>query len=229
VQAAVDTGRATRAGFRFPVALLGAFLIVFLILGIAPSYREDWLVENLLVAAALALLIFTRHRLRFSNRAYALLFVFLVLHEIGAHYTYALVPYDRWLLGLFGTSASEWMGLSRNHYDRVIHFAYGLLVLPAVIELLEHVCSPRGIWRVLLPVSFILAQSALYEMIEWVAALLVGGDLGVAYLGTQGDEWDAQKDMAAATVGALLPLLIRSSGRFLQARARHSSVPAVSQ
>jgi putative membrane protein len=94
----------------------------------------------------------------------------------------------------------------RNHYDRVIHFAYGLLVTVPVVELLREFSPPRGVWRYLLPVLFILANSAIYELIEWGAAVVFGGDLGTAYLGTQGDEWDSQKDMACALIGALLSI-----------------------
>ena len=191
-------------------------------LGIAPSYRQDWLLENLLVFAALACLIATHRRLRFSNVSYTLLFVFLVLHEIGAHYTYSLVPYDTWLAKAIGTTLAEGFGLQRNHYDRLIHFAYGLLVLLPAIELLRHVASPKGIWRVILPVLFILSNSAIYELIEWAAAMVFGGDLGMAYVGTQGDEWDAQKDMACAGSGAVLAMMVVCARRFV----RRSPLPA---
>ena len=92
--------RTTR--LRYPEALLGAFSVIFVALGVAPSYRQDWLLENVLVFAALACLVTTHRRLRFSNVSYTLLFVFFVLHEIGAHYTYSLVPYDSWLAKVVG-------------------------------------------------------------------------------------------------------------------------------
>ena len=105
-----------------------------------------------------------------------------------------------------------------------MHFAYGLLLMPAVRELVEARMSPRGLWRWLMPLFFVMSHSVIYEMIEWIAAVLFGGDLGVAYLGTQGDEWDAQKDMALATAGAatglvLLEILARLRGRGPQASA----------
>jgi putative membrane protein len=225
----VDTASSAPVGFGYPAALLAAFLVVFVALGIAPSFRQDWLLENLIVGVAIGLMILTRHRLRFSNRAYTLVFVFLVLHEIGAHYTYSLVPYDEWLTRWFGISLSDGLGFSRNHYDRLIHLAYGLLVLSAAVELLDHVSSPRGIWRPLLPLLFILSHSALYELIEWGAALVFGGELGVAYVGTQGDEWDAQKDMASAAGGAVLSQLVLSSAAFRRKRVPHRIVPAGSR
>jgi len=192
---------------RYPAALLVTFGGIFLLLGISPTYRQDWLLENLLVLAAIAVLVLTRQRLRFSDLSYTLLFLFLVLHEIGAHYTYSLVPYDAWLKRAFGIDLSGALGLRRNHYDRAIHFAYGGLVMPAVLELLRQVAPPRGTWRVILPLLFVLSNSAIYELVEWGAATVFGGDLGTAYLGTQGDEWDAQRDMAFAASGAVLGLL----------------------
>ena len=190
---------------RYPLALLAGFLAIFVALGIAPWYRQDWLLENLLVVIAVPLLVLTHRRLRFSNFAYTCLFVFFVLHEIGAHYTYSEVPWREWLAALTGTEAAV---AGRNHYDRFVHFSYGLLLMPAVVELVEARMSPRGLWRWLMPLLFVMSHSVIYEMIEWVAAVLFGGELGVAYLGTQGDEWDAQKDMALATAGAITGLVL---------------------
>jgi len=190
---------------RYPLALLVAFLAIFAALGVAPWYRQDWLLENLLVLVAVPGLVLAYRRLRFSNLAYTCLFVFFVLHEIGAHYTYSEVPWRDWLAALTGTEATA---AGRNHYDRFVHFAYGLLLMPAAVELIEARMSPRGLWRWLMPLFFVMSHSVIYEMIEWLAAVLFGGDLGVAYLGTQGDEWDAQKDMALATAGAVTALVL---------------------
>src|SRR5688572_565246 len=152
-----------RTRSNYPVWLLGAFATVFVALGVAPLFREDWLLENLLVVAAVGVLIATYRRRRLTNVSYTLIFLFLVLHEIGAHYTYSLVPYDSWFSALTGTPASEWFGWRRNHYDRLIHFAYGLLIFPICAELLSRVAPVRGTWGLVLPLAFILAQSALYE------------------------------------------------------------------
>ena len=214
---------------RYPAALLAAFVLVFVALGIAPTYRQDWLLENLLVLVAVPLLVVTYRRLRFSNAAYTLFFVFFVLHEIGAHYTYSLVPYDAWARSLTGGSVSASLGLSRNHYDRLIHFAYGLLLYLPVVELLAARAPSRGLWRALLPLLFIMSNSAIYELIEWVAAMVFGGDLGMAYLGTQGDVWDSQKDMACAAAGAVIALLtgaaVRAAPRARTAAATTSASP----
>jgi putative membrane protein len=201
---------------RYPAGLLAAFVAIFAALAVAPWYREDWLLENLLVFVAVPLLVLNYRRLRFSNFAYTCLFVFLVLHEIGSHYTYSEVPWREWL----GAGDAAAVG-GRNHYDRLVHFAYGLLIMPAAWELVQARMSPRGLWRWLMPLLFVMSHSVIYEMIEWLAAEQFGGDLGVAYLGTQGDVWDAQKDMALATLGAALGLALialRDSARSARAR-----------
>jgi putative membrane protein len=206
-RAAPRTAVRIPADARFPLALLGAFALVFVALGIAPKYRQDWLLENVLVFAAVPALVLAWRNLRFSHAAYACLFAFFVLHEVGAHYTYSAVPYDAWSLSLTGHSLDAALGFERNHYDRLVHFLYGVLLMPATVELFRAKAPPRGVWAVLMPVFFIMSHSVVYEMVEWLAAEAFGGDLGQAYLGTQGDVWDAQKDMVLATAGALLARL----------------------
>lgn len=191
-----------------PGVLLALYAVIWVALAIAPVSRQDWLLENLLVFLCVPLLIATRKRLRFSNASYVCLFVFMVLHSIGAHYTYALVPYDEWFRSLTGSTLSELLGLSRNHYDRLVHFLYGVLILPPCAEIIERYAAPRAGWRWTMPVFFVMSHSAVYEMIEWIAAQIVAPELGSAYLGTQGDEWDAQKDMALATLGAVLSSIV---------------------
>ena len=187
---------------RFPLLLLVAFAAIWGALAIAPRYRQDWLLENVLVVAAIPLLVYGYRRLRLSNAACLALFVFFTCHEIGAHYTYSEVPYEQWLSHV--NVSLTWLG--RNSYDRLVHFLYGLLVIPAAAEWLAAVAPTRGIWRWILPVSFIMSHSLLYELIEWAAAMAFGGDLGAAYLGTQGDPWDAQRDMLAATLGSMVAM-----------------------
>ena len=191
---------------RYPAVLLSVFIVIWVALAIAPWYRQDWLLENLLVFIAVPLLAATSRSLRFSKYAYTCLFAFFVLHVIGAHFTYSEVPWREWFnVAGEGTTGST---AGRNHYDRFVHFAYGLLVFPAVWELFAARANPQRLWRYVMPVTFLLSHSVVYEMIEWGAAEVFGGDLGVAYLGTQGDEWDAQKDMAMAAAGTLTGLLL---------------------
>lgn len=196
-----------------PQILLGIFAVIFAALALSPRYRQDWLLENVLVVAVVPLLVWSYRRLRFSNLAYSAIFLFLVMHEVGAHYTYSEVPYDQWTSWLFGFSLDQVLGFERNHYDRLVHFLYGVLITPAIFELFAARAPPQGIWRWIFPVSFVMSHSVLYEMIEWMAALMFGGDLGMAYLGTQGDPWDAQHDMVLASLGSVL-------SAFLLRRAR---------
>lgn len=191
-----------------PAILLGIFVPIWLALAISPVSRQDWLLENLLVLVAVPTLVLTAQRLRFSNGVYLCLFFFLVLHSIGAHYTYALVPYDSGWQSLTGSTFNELFGWQRNHYDRLVHFLYGVLILPAAMELFERYTPLSGIWRWLIPFFFVASHGGIYEIVEWIAALIVAPDLGNAYLGTQGDPWDAQWDMAWATAGAALSVLI---------------------
>jgi len=209
---------ATTAGWTFPALLLTAFCVIFVALGIAPHYRQDWLLENALVLVAVPLLVATRHRLRFSNFAYGCLFVFFALHEVGAHYTYSLVPYDEWFLAATGHSLDAALGFGRNHYDRLIHFLYGLLITPAATELFAHHGRYPRTWAALFPLLFVTAHSVIYELVEWGAAAVFGGDLGQAYLGTQGDIWAAQKDMALAFLGAVLSVAVLGAAGRLPVR-----------
>jgi putative membrane protein len=141
-------------------------------------------------------LAFTYRRLPLSDVSYVLLFLFLSLHSAGAHYTYSEVPFGYWL--------KETFDLQRNHFDRIVHFAFGLLLTYPVHEILTRTVQPRGVWPLLLAVAVITAFSGFFEIVEGIVALLVNPELGAAYLGTQGDVWDAQKDMALATGGAVI-------------------------
>jgi putative membrane protein len=189
--------------WRYPLCLLAAYLAIWLALAINPVFRKDWLLENIIVFVAVPLFVLTARRLRFSDFAYTCLFAFFVLHAIGAHFTYSLVPYADWWQAL-GGGAPE----GRNHYDRFVHFIYGLLVTPAAVEVFAHYGRYSRPWAFLMPWMFMAGHSVIYELVEFAAAIAFGGDLGQAYLGTQGDVWDSQKDMALALAGATLTLVL---------------------
>jgi putative membrane protein len=208
----------THPNRRFLYALAAAFAVVFVALGISPSYRDDWLLENWLVFAAVAALVAQYRRAPMSRGSYIAIFVFLCLHELGSHYTYSEVPYDEWWRRWIGSSLNEAMGWERNHYDRLVHLAYGLALAYPMREMLLYVVRDRGFWSFFLALNLTVATSAWYELLEWAAALLFAGDLGIAYLGTQGDVWDAQRDTGLATLGALVCMgatgaLCRATGR----------------
>jgi putative membrane protein len=195
--------RSTLAGkidiYFLPIAL-ASYVGFWIALAIRPLDRGDWLLENLLIFISVSVLGFTYRKFQFSNFSYALILIFLVFHTIGAHYTYAKVPAGFWL--------KEWLHLNRNHYDRVIHFSFGFLLLYPMRELLMRSAHARERWGAWLAVAALAALSSFFEIIEAVIAQIVAPELGAAYLGTQGDIWDAQKDMACAFVGAVLAAIL---------------------
>ena len=195
------------ASATLPLVLLGVFAVAVTLSAINPTTREDWLMENILVALALPLIFWGWMRVRLSNAVYVLLFAFGMLHELGAHYQYANVPYEQWFATISGGGSLDALfGFERNQFDRGVHFLYGVLVTPAVTEIICAQVVLRGTWRYLLPAGFMMTHGMIYEIFEMLAAVMVGGDLGQAYLGTQGDVWDAQKDMAMAALGVILIL-----------------------
>ncbi len=183
---------------------------LWIITAINPLYPRDWLIENVLVFIYGALLVFTYPRFKFSNFSYALFSLFLSLHLIGAHYTYSETPLGFWLQPLFD--------FERNHYDRLVHFSFGLLIAYPFREILLRQAQVKQAWSYFLAVTVIMAFGAFYEVMEAVVAMLVSPELGSAYLGTQGDEWDAQKDAFLALSGAIIAMLatwmvVRQFGR----------------
>ncbi len=179
--------------------LIIVYAMWWVAMAIGPYDRSDWLLENVLVIFGVALLVFTYKPFPLSLVSYTCIFVFLVFHTLGSHYTYAKVPYEEWLPFLAG---------GRNHYDRLVHFLYGLLLAYPIREMFLRIGNVRGFWGYFLPLDLTMSTSMVYELIEWAAAVLIGGDLGAAYLGTQGDIWDAHKDMALASLGALIAMTI---------------------
>lgn len=192
---------------RHAAVLLGIFGVVFVASGWSPWYRADWLLENALVLVVLPALVVAHARLPLSKLSYTTLFIFFCLHEVGAHYTYSEVPYDEWTRALFGLEVGPLLGWERNHFDRLVHFLFGLLVVYPVREVCLRVADVRGLWGYLFPILVVMSSSLLFELFEWGAALIFGGDLGMAYLGTQGDVWDSHKDSLLATLGAVIASL----------------------
>ena len=160
-----------------------------------PDY-ENWFLENALVFIALGGIIFTYNRMKFSDLTYVLIFIYLSLHVYGAMYTYAENPFGYWLMDTYD--------LARNHYDRIVHFSFGFLLAYPMRELfLIYFKFPAWVsW--LLPIEITMSFSALYELVEWAVADLFFKAQGATFLGTQGDVWDAQKDIALAFTGAIL-------------------------
>lgn len=184
------------------IALLAIVTAVFVWSGIGPKDRFTWFLEVFPVIIGAAILIPTYRRFRLTNLLYVLLAVHAVILMVGGHYTYAEVPLFDWI--------RDAMGLARNHYDRVGHFAQGFVpaILAREILLRQRVVTGRG-WLFFVVVSICLGFSAFYELLEWSVAEL-SGSAAEAFLGTQGDVWDTQKDMALALAGSILAQLILS-------------------
>jgi putative membrane protein len=183
-----------------------ALAALLLLAQVGQPFPETAWLHHLPTLALLIAAPFLLRRWAMSTAAVACVAAFFALHTIGGHWTYTEVPYDAAAQALFGTSISDLFGFSRNHYDRIVHFAYGLLiVLPAEEALERHLrVSPRLARYIAF--ESVLAASALYEMFEWALTLAAAGATADAYNGQQGDMWDAQKDMALAAFGAALML-----------------------
>ncbi len=161
-----------------------------------PSMVFDWWLENVLVFLLLLFLTATYRRIPLSIFAYAMIFGFLLVHEWGAHHKYADVPLGEWM--------KAWLHTTRNHYDRVSHFAFGFFLSVPLREAFVATAGTKGFWSYFIPVEFALAAGAVYEIIESIVAEIVTPEQGEAFVGMQGDMWDAQKDIALGGVGAFL-------------------------
>ena len=179
-------------------------------MAVSPADWHNWILASVIPAIVLGGLVAGRRVLPLSAISYLLIGAFITLHTIGAHYTYARVPLGDWLSPFFGDG--------RNDYDRVVHFAFGLLLASPIRDVFARVANARGFLLHYLPVMTVTGLSALWEILESWVAQSVSPELGAAYLGAQGDVWDAQKDMAAAFYGALLWLVLSAWARTRTAR-----------
>ncbi|NEW60966.1 DUF2238 domain-containing protein [Sulfurovum sp. bin170] len=184
---------------RFTYTILAvSFLVVWIWAAIEPLHFDDWLLENILVFITLPIIFFTHKRFEFSILSYLLITLFMMLHVIGSHYTYAEVPW--------GVTLGELLGADRNMYDRLVHLLFGVLLVYPIREIFIRTVKISGFWAYFVPFMIVSALSGIYEVIEWGAAEVVDPEAGIAFLGSQGDIWDAQKDMLLAKVGALWTL-----------------------
>ncbi|MEK6859873.1 MAG: DUF2238 domain-containing protein [Nanoarchaeota archaeon] len=194
----------------YPKILLGLYILIWIIAAIAPKYRSVWIDENILPVLFVFLLIFIYKKFRFSNTSYTLIFIFLILHAIGGHYSYSEVP-------LFDLIKQQY-GLSRNHYDRIVHFMFGVLFFLPFHEILTKIFKIPDGWRSLTITLFIvLSIKAGFEIIEYGYTAVRNNSLTVTnYLGEQGDPLDSIKDVALGFIGAIISLTITSIKRFLR-------------
>lgn len=183
-----------------PPALLAGYVMVATVAGAAPADRSAWLLTSILPAAFVTCLAMTRRRFPLSDVSYVLIATFLGMHTVGSHYTYAHVPLGLWV--------NDALALGRNPFDRVVHFAFGLLLTYPAMELFARSMNAGRAVIGYVAVMTSIGLSGLWEILEAWVAQLVNPELGAAYLGSQGDVWDAQNDMAAAVCGAVLCVLL---------------------
>lgn len=187
------------------LGLLVWYVAVSVWMAQAPVDPQFWLLASILPAVFVVVLIATHRVFPLSHASYTLITVFLTLHTVGVHYTYAEVPVGTWL--------QQALDMNRNHFDRIVHFSFGFLLAYPIEELFRLTGGVRGWLAYYLPVMTVLGLSGLWEIIEsWVAGA-VHPELGITYLGSQGDVWDAQKDMAAALYGAVLCVTVLAVAR----------------
>lgn len=200
---AVSPARTPFSKNRWLQVFLLAFLSVWVSTMIGTTDWNNWLLENALVFLFLGVLFLTYRKFQFSDLSYLLITIYMCLHVYGAKYTYAENPFGYWLKDTF-----HW---ERNHYDRIVHFSFGFLLAYPWRELfISWMKFPSWVgWS--LPIELTLSISGLYELIEWAVADVFFKAQGAAYLGTQGDIWDAQKDMFLATLGAIIATTIISA------------------
>jgi putative membrane protein len=185
---------------RFLHKLCIVFCIVFAVSAFHPIMLADWALENLLVLVFVGALVATYRQMVFSDLSYVLICLYLCLHEWGAHHMYANVPVGEWMKATFHTV--------RNDYDRVVHFAFGLLLAYPERELLLRKAKATAAWALWLPLVISLGFGAAYEILEAVAANLSSPEVGDAFLSLQGDPWDTHKDMFMGFAGALVTVTV---------------------
>jgi putative membrane protein len=177
-----------------------AFWVAVILSAVHPVNAKDYVLEIAVPVAGFVLLLATYKRFAFTPLSYVLMFAEALVLVVGAHYTHERVPLFEWLKPV--------LGWQRNHYDRFAHFCVGLLLVVPVRELLVRLTPLRGRWLAALSAISILAFAGFYEITEWWTAVLASPETAEAYLGSQGDPWDAQKDMLFDTLGALAGLLL---------------------
>lgn len=192
---------------RIHYLLIGICSLAWAVTAIGPHDLEAWALEQIAAIICIALFLWSARHTTYSSVALSGLTILFVCHAIGTHYTYSLTPYDPFFQSLTGTSLNDIMGWERNHYDRFVHFLFGLTTSRVFYEfLLQNLGTTQWVaWT--LSLNLVISTSAFYELMEWWAVLLFAADTGILYLGTQGDVWDAQIDIALGGLGFLLMFL----------------------
>lgn len=208
---------------RFLHWICAGLVVIFALAAYHPDTVFDWALENALVLCFVAIFAVTYGKFAFSDLSYLLILIYLGIHEFGAHYKYSDVPLGEWLKPILHTT--------RNHYDRIAHFSFGLLCCYPMREIAIRALRVSGRWRYYLPVECVLAMSSIYEMMEAYMATVLSPERGEEFVGMQGDMWDSQEDMFVAGLGAVVGVLIIAwvvSRRHRRAALKEAELVAVS-
>lgn len=180
---------------KYPFYCLVAYLVVWMILAINPVDRFTWFLENIIVFIFVPGVVFIHFKFRLSNTSYTLITIYLILHTIGAHYTYSETPF---FSSIFGQK------LQRDHYDRLTHFTFGLLMYYPIKDFVKKFVNAGIFWGYYLSWAIVVSFSAMYELMEWTTTIIVSPKNAVAFIGMQGDMFDSHKDMLLAATGAII-------------------------
>ena len=183
---------------------LVAFVMLWAISCIAVPYPEYFVMQHVPTVVAVVGLVIAERKQLIDRLGFAMIVGFLMLHLLGARYLYSFVPYDDWTQHLFGVRVTDYFEFRRNHYDRLVHFCFGLLFVYPLWRFFERRLGVMGWWPAVLAVCMVLAAGAVYEICEWLTAMTFAPDWADAYNGQQGDVWDAERDMAIAALGSLI-------------------------
>jgi putative membrane protein len=189
-------------------SVLTAFFVLWAVSCIRVPFPEYFVMQHVPTVLAVVVLVAAERRGVLDRVGFALVVLFLVLHLLGARYLYSFVPYDDWSRWLFGVDLTSRFGFQRNHYDRLVHICFGLLLTYPVALFFHRQLNLTGRWPLILAVCMILAASAVYEICEWLAAMIFAPHWADAYNGQQGDIWDAERDMACAAIGSIIAAII---------------------
>jgi len=196
---------------RFLHWICAATVAVFLLAAYHPDTVFDWALENTLIFCYVPVMIWGYRKLPLSDLSYLLILMYVCIHEFGAHYKYSDVPLGEWM--------KVWLHTQRNHYDRVAHFSFGLLISYPFQEIFIRAARVTGVWRYYLPIETTLAFSAVYEMLEAGSASVLSPKRLEEFVGMQGDIWDSQEDMLMAGLGSVVAMICVHQFRKRRARA----------
>lgn len=202
---------------RFASALLGLFLLIGILAPIGSSVGgTDLALHQVPTLVCLLYLVLGFRTQPYDRVSYVLIFLFMVVHTIGARYLYSNVPYDDWSDALFGFRPTEQFDLARNHFDRFVHFVFGLWIFRPARQLVDQRTRSSDLMSALLAIAIIVTIGAVYEILEWGIAAVLAPETAERYNGQQGDIWDAQKDQALALVGAMLAFAVGWAAKALR-------------